>query len=104
MPAAATTACRARLEPLTHVGIEADTVHVVVKSLAQPATQEVMVRACGVVELDVVTCKRDVLWRAAGAAVALEVQAQRRERRPRAAPPDRPVGVARPPTPAAAPG
>ncbi len=37
MPVAATTAFRARFEPLTHVGIEADTVHVVVKSLAQAA-------------------------------------------------------------------
>jgi len=64
MPAAATTARRARLEPLTHVGIEADTVHVVCKGPCAAAAQEVMVRAYGVVELDVVTCKRDFLWRA----------------------------------------
>ena len=37
LPAAATTAFGARLEPLTYVGLEADTVHVVVKGLAQAA-------------------------------------------------------------------
>src|SRR5213076_1310148 len=51
MPGAAPTALRARLEPLTHVGIEAEAEHVVVKSLAQAAAQEVMIRAYGVVEL-----------------------------------------------------
>src|SRR4029077_7462541 len=85
--AAATTALRARLQPLTHVGIEADPVHVVVKSLAQAAAQEVMVRAYGVVELDVVMCKRNVSWRAQCDAIFLRMQTYWRVRRRREAMP-----------------
>ncbi len=53
----ATTPARARLEPLAHVGFESDAVHVVIERLAQARAQEVVIRAGGIVELDVVVRK-----------------------------------------------
>src|SRR4029077_21077790 len=95
MPAAATPAFPSRLEPLTHVGIEADTVHVVVKSLAQAAAQEVMIRAYRVVELDVVMCKVNVSWRPQCDAVSFWMQTYWRVRRRREAMPVRRLDAAR---------
>src|SRR5438270_1977151 len=83
-----------RLEPLTHVGIEAEAEHVVVKSLAQAAAQEVMIRAYGVVELNVVMCKRNGSWRSQCDAVFLGMQTYRRVRRRREAMPVRRLDAA----------
>ena len=57
MMTSAATPPRARLEPLAHVGLESDAVHVVIECLAQSGAQEVVIRAGGIVELDVVVRK-----------------------------------------------
>ena len=63
MPPPATPA-RTRLEPLAHVGLETDAVHVVIECLAQSRAQEIVIRAGGIVELDVVVRKADARRRA----------------------------------------
>src|SRR6188508_2133070 len=67
--AIAITGRGARLEPLAHIGVEADAVHEVVQRLAQPRSEVVVIGARGIVEGEVVVCEADVRRRLEGDAV-----------------------------------
>src|SRR5579859_4232444 len=63
------------LEPLTHISIDPYAVHIVVNGLAQAAPQEVVVSAYGIMEVDIIVCKHDVLGRPQCDTVLFRVQA-----------------------------
>src|SRR5580765_5841264 len=76
-PAGPSQAFPGWIKPLANVGVEADAVHVVVEGLAQAGAQEVVIRANGVVERNVVVGKGDAFRRLQGDPILLRMQSDR---------------------------